>query len=76
MRVAIRVALSVAMGLVLFAASAFAQTTGFVYAMVNNNAAENTIYGFSLDTTTGALTPLPGFPVATGGTGIVRSHHL
>lgn len=40
-------------------------SAGFIYA-VNDNAAGNMIYGFSVNETTGELTPLAGFPVATG----------
>ncbi len=40
-------------------------SAGFIY-VVNDNAAGNLIYGFSVNETTGELTPLAGFPVATG----------
>jgi 6-phosphogluconolactonase len=43
---------------------------GFLYALDDTNAAGgNQIYGLSANESTGALTPLPGFPLATGGTG-------
>lgn len=38
---------------------------GYIY-VVNDNAAGNTIYGFSVNENTGELTALPGFPVTTG----------
>lgn len=41
----------------------------FLYAL-NNDQPGNRIYGFSVNETTGALTPIPGVsPLATGGTG-------
>src|SRR5712692_4908052 len=57
-----------AIGLVgLLANGAFAADAGFVYAL-QDNPSGNQIYGFRLDST-GSLTALPGFPVASGGTG-------
>ena len=41
----------------------------FVYSLTQVNGGANQIYGFRLDSVTGALTALPGFPVATGGNG-------
>ena len=41
----------------------------FVYVLTQVNGAPNQIYGFTIDQTTGALNPLAGFPVASGGTG-------
>jgi len=41
---------------------------GFVYALLDD-AAGNKIYGYEVITSTGALTALAGFPVATSGTG-------
>ncbi len=41
---------------------------GFLYAL-NSNESANQIYGFSVNETTGILSALPGFPVATGGRG-------
>jgi 6-phosphogluconolactonase (cycloisomerase 2 family) len=41
---------------------------GFVY-VLNDNDSGNQIYGFSVNESTGALTLLAGFPVATGGNG-------
>ncbi len=38
---------------------------GFVY-VLNDSTTGNNIYGFAVDETTGTLTPLTGFPVATG----------
>ena len=42
--------------------------TGFLY-VLNHKALGNQIYAFSANETTGVLTPLPGFPLATGGNG-------
>ena len=39
----------------------------FVY--VNNNAVANSVSGFAVNLATGALTPVPGSPFATGGAG-------
>lgn len=47
----------------------FAQPGGFVYALRVVEGAGNQIYGFSVNSTTGVLTSLAGFPVAAGGTG-------
>jgi hypothetical protein len=41
---------------------------GYLYAL-NDSPAGNTVYGFSVDETNGFLVPLPGSPLATGGTG-------
>ncbi len=41
------------------------KAASFLYG-INDNAAGNQIYGFSVDETTGALTALANFPVATG----------
>ena len=41
----------------------------FVYALDQVNGSPNQIYGFQLDTTTGALTLLTGFPVSSGANG-------
>ena len=46
---------------------------GFVYSLQQVNGGANQIHGFRLDSTTGALTPLPGFPVATGALGSTGS---
>ena len=43
--------------------------SGFVYALRQVSGGANEIYGFRLNWTTGSLTTLPGFPVATGGLG-------
>jgi 6-phosphogluconolactonase (cycloisomerase 2 family) len=53
----------------LFAGHATAGQIGFVYALRQVNAGANQIYGFRFDETTGVLSPLPGFPVSSGGTG-------
>ena len=45
-----------------------AANAGFLY-VVNDAAAGNTIYGFSVDEATGTVTPLAGFPVASGAGG-------
>lgn len=42
--------------------------TGFLYALANDTAG-NRIYGFGVTEANGALSLLPGFPMATGGTG-------
>jgi 6-phosphogluconolactonase len=42
---------------------------GFVYTLEDRFAAENQIHGFSVNELTGALTPLSGFPMGTGGNG-------
>lgn len=41
---------------------------GFIY-LLNDSPEGNTIYGYSVNESTGDLTPLNGFPVATGGFG-------
>src|SRR5688500_7058139 len=41
---------------------------GFLY-VLNDDPAGSRIYGFDVNESTGALTLLPGFPVATGGNG-------
>ena len=52
------------------AASPVMAASGFVYILNECNQCDNRIFGFALDETTGALTPLTnGFPVATGGNG-------
>ena len=48
---------------------AAAATPGFVYALQQINNGTNQIYGYRIDPVTGALSPLPGFPMATGGKG-------
>jgi streptogramin lyase/6-phosphogluconolactonase (cycloisomerase 2 family) len=47
-------------------APAFAQAGGFVYALDQINGGANQIFGFSVNPSTGVLTPLAGFPVASG----------
>jgi hypothetical protein len=42
-----------------------AKAASFLY-LLNDNTTGNQIFGFSVNETTGALTALPGFPVATG----------
>jgi len=51
-----------------FSSPAFA---GFLYALNDSNSstAVGSLYGFSVNETTGALSALPGFPLATGGNG-------
>jgi 6-phosphogluconolactonase (cycloisomerase 2 family) len=46
---------------------------GFLYALQEVNGGANHIYGFRVNGTTGFLSLLPGFPVATGGTGVAQS---
>jgi 6-phosphogluconolactonase (cycloisomerase 2 family) len=50
----------------------------FLYALQDVNAGANQLHGFSVDATTGALTPLAGFPMATGdnGNGFTRSEQM
>src|SRR5688572_13591816 len=50
---------------VLLPASAGAQTSGFVYVIVEGT--PNRILGFAVNAATGALTALPGFPISMGG---------
>src|ERR1043165_9705788 len=45
-----------------------AHASGYLY-VLNANTTGNNIYGYSVDDSNGTLTLLPGFPVATGGTG-------
>src|SRR5687767_5433284 len=52
----------------LSAAGAAASQAGFVYTL-RAGSGPNQIFGYSLDPLTAALVPLPGFPIATGGTG-------
>ncbi len=49
---------------------ASAASPGFLYALSENATTGSQIYGYSVDETTGTLTALPGFPVATGGNGV------
>jgi 6-phosphogluconolactonase (cycloisomerase 2 family) len=64
------VALVAAIGfLALCAGSAAASPIGFAYALLQVNNGTNQIYGFRFEPGTGTLTLLPGFPVASGGTG-------
>ena len=46
-----------------------AAISGHIYALQEVANGANRIHGFTVNETTGALTALPGFPVATGGTG-------
>src|SRR5438552_978221 len=62
-----RLLASIAM-VVSFAAGASA-SPGFVYALRQVNGAANQVYGFNLDSNSGALTLLPGFPISSGGIG-------
>jgi 6-phosphogluconolactonase len=58
--------------LVLFLLIMFAAVdaqAGYLY-VLNDDSAGSRIYGFSVDETTGALTPLSGFPVVPGSGGI------
>ena len=59
----------VSMAVVLLFANGAAAAPPYVYALVQVNGGANQIFGFRLDRATGVLTGLPGFPVATGGTG-------
>ena len=50
---------------------------GFVYALQQVNGGVNQVHGFSVNTTTGVLTPVAGSPFAAGtGAGINASEHL
>jgi 6-phosphogluconolactonase len=42
---------------------------GFVYALQEVGGGSNQIHGFRINPSTGGLTPLSGFPIASGGTG-------
>ena len=57
------------MAFVALSATEAAAGSTFVYALHYGHGTANRIHGFRLDLITGALTPLPGFPVMTGGTG-------
>jgi 6-phosphogluconolactonase (cycloisomerase 2 family) len=50
-----------------------AQPEGFVYALLDVNGGANQLYGYRVDAGSGALTQIPGFPIATGGTGTDRT---
>ncbi|MFH0938749.1 MAG: beta-propeller fold lactonase family protein [Planctomycetota bacterium] len=54
--------------LMISVASAQAAATGFLYAL-NDAAAGNKIYGYSVNEGTGVLTAISGSPIATGGNG-------
>ena len=54
---------------VLLSANGAAASAPFLYAMRQGTGGANQIFCFRLDPATGVLTPVPGFPVATGGTG-------
>ena len=58
------------LALVCVAAASSAQA-GVLY-VLNDNAAGNTIYAFTVNESTGALTLRPGFPINTGGIGDVN----
>jgi len=51
--------------------------SGVLY-VLNNSVSGNRIYGYAVNETTGALGPLPGFPISTGGVGVdlFISEHL
>ncbi|HQZ83351.1 MAG TPA: beta-propeller fold lactonase family protein [Pyrinomonadaceae bacterium] len=63
--------------LFLFLGSASFANAGFVYSVVDDSAG-NMLYGFSADDTTGELTMLSGFPIATGfnGGGNTNLEHI
>jgi len=42
---------------------------GFLYVLNEVSGAPNQIYGFNVNESTGALTPLAGFPISSGGNG-------
>ena len=66
------ITLAVSLALVAFSARA-ASAGGVVYALNQVNGGSNQIYGFRIDAATGALIPLAGFPVASGGIGGLES---
>jgi hypothetical protein len=53
----------------LFACARAADAGSFVYTLNQVSGGSNQIYGYSVNLSTGALTLLPSFPVASGGTG-------
>ena len=59
----------VAIALMFVPARAASAAPNYVYVLDQVNGAANQIYGFQIDSTTGVLTLLPGFPVASGGLG-------
>jgi len=59
----------VLVALAIVALSARDAAAGVVYALDQINGGANQIYGFRINPTTGALTLLAGFPVASGGLG-------
>ena len=71
-----RLLASIAMAVL--AAGTASAGTGFVYALQQVNGGANQIYGYRLSPDTGALTLLPGFPMASGGDGALGtySEHL
>jgi 6-phosphogluconolactonase (cycloisomerase 2 family) len=60
--------------LIALSARSAAAAGPFVYALQQVDSGPNMIYGFIVDQTTGALTPIPGFPVPSGGTGSVAAN--
>jgi 6-phosphogluconolactonase (cycloisomerase 2 family) len=50
--------------------SANAATTGFLYGLTEHDSEGNHLYGYAVNETSGELTQLPGFPLATGGDGL------
>lgn len=65
--------LFLAVALILGLSNASFAQGGFVYGLVNVGGGSNQLYGFSVNASTGALTLLPGFPIAVGtGVAIVR----
>jgi len=56
---------------------AAAASGGFVYALQQVNGGANQVHGFRVEAT-GELTPLPGFPQTSGGTGfaVLNSEHM
>ena len=58
-----------ALALVVFAASGASAGPAFVYALNQVNGGPNLIYGFRINPSTGALTPISGSPFSSGGTG-------
>jgi streptogramin lyase len=74
-RALVKVILAAGAACLLAPAHTFAQSDGgFVYALRQVDSAPNQIYGFSVDSSTGMLTPVPGSPFPAGGNGTSGVH--
>lgn len=68
--------LKTALGLLLFTiAFALPAQAGWLYVLSQQNGTANQIYCFKTDDTTGAITPVTGFPVSTGGNGVTGTQN-